>query len=166
VSSGSRRILVVDDDPASCELVAYSLKALGYKVAIASDGTRALNMNLDDDIELVILDMHMPVYDGAEVLAMLRTRHSSRPLKFLALSADESTDTRESMRRSGADGFLTKPVDIEALRQEVSRLVPGQSQNEGDLQRRVRERGVAQVLSSWRVNPRAALLRDDGMDEA
>ena len=162
MSSGSRRILVVDDDPASCELVAYFLKSLGYNVAIAADGRRALNMNLDDDIELVILDVHMPGYDGAEVLAMLRRRHLSRPVKFLALTADESTDARESMSRSGADGFLTKPVDLTALQGEVSRLVPGQSQNEGVLHRRVRERGAGIALSSRRVNPRAGLVRGDG----
>lgn len=162
MSSGSRRILVVDDDPASCELVAYALKSLGYKVAIAADGGRALNMNLDDDIELVILDVHMPVYDGAEVMAMLRRRHLSRPIKFLALTADESLDARESMSRSGADGFLTKPVDLAALRSEVSRLVPGQSQNEGVLHRRVRERAIGHVLSSRRVNPRPGWLRGDG----
>src|SRR5689334_19562548 len=140
--SGSRRILVVDDDPASCELVAYALKSLGYGVAIAADGMRALNMNLEDDIELVILDMHMPVYDGDEVLAMLRERHGSRPIKFLAITGDESLHARESMSRSGADGFLTKPVDLAALRLEVSRLVPGAPRDEGALHRRVREQGV------------------------
>lgn len=158
MSAGGRRILVIDDDPASCDLVAYFLKSLGYHVAIAADGSRALNMDLDDEIELVILDMHMPVYDGAEVLAMLRERHVSRPVKFLALTADESTDARDSMSRSGADGFLTKPVDLSLLREEVSRLVPGQSQGEGALHRRVRERGVGGVLSSRRVNPRAGLM--------
>jgi DNA-binding response OmpR family regulator len=162
MTSVSRRILVVDDDPASCELLAYSLKSLGYNVAIAADGTRAMNMNLDDDIELVILDVHLPLYSGPEILAMLRERHVSRQVKFLALTADESTDARESMIRSGADGFLTKPVDLVALREEVSRLVPGHSQSGGALLRRVRQRGLGHVVSERPTNPRAGLLRGDG----
>lgn len=153
------RILVVDDDPASCELVAYYLKSQGYHVAIAPDGDRALNMNLDDDIELVILDVHMPVYDGTKVLSLLRGRSLLRPVKVIALTGDDSPDVRESMERSGVDGFLTKPVHLETLRDEVNRLIPGQSQDEGGLHRRVRERGLEEVLSARRVNPRAGLRR-------
>lgn len=139
---------MVDDDPASCELLAYFLKSLGYRVAIAADGSRALNMNLDDDIELVILDAHMPGHDGAEVITLLRQRSISRPVKFLAVTGDESADVRESMSRSGADGFLTKPVDLTELREEVKRLVPGRPAAEGALHRRVRR--VAAGGSGWR----------------
>jgi len=156
MTSASRRILVVDDDPASNELVAYFLKSLGYNVAIAADGGRALNMDLDDDIELVILDVHLPQHDGDEVLLMLRQRHLSRPVKVLALTADGSDEVRDSMQSAGADGFLTKPVDLDVLREEVSRLMPGHSQVEGGLYRRVRERGV----TPRSIDPRAALKRD------
>jgi len=155
MTSASRRILVVDDDPAGNELVAYFLKSLGYNVAIAADGGRALNMDLDDDIELIILDVHLPQHDGDEVLVMLRERHLSRPVKVLALTADGSDEVRESMQSAGADGFLTKPVDLDVLREEVGRLMPGHSQAEGGLYRRVRERGV----TPRSIDPRAALKR-------
>ena len=155
MTTASRRILVVDDDPASNELVGYFLKSLGYNVAIAADGTRALNMDLDDDIELVILDVHLPRYDGDEVLVMLRERRLSRPVKVLALTADGSDQVRESMESAGADGFLTKPVDLDVLRGEVIRLMPGRAQGEGALHRRVRERG----LTPLSVDPRASLKR-------
>jgi CheY-like chemotaxis protein len=155
MTSASRRILVVDDDPASNELVAYFLKSLGYNVAIAADGNRALNMDLDDDIELVILDVHLPQYGGDEVLLMLRGRQLTRQVKVLALTADESDEVRESMQSAGADGFLTKPVDLDVLREEVSRLMPGESQVEGALSRRMRERGV----TPRNIDPRAALRR-------
>ena len=160
MSSENRRILVVDDDPASCELVAYFLKSLGYDVAIAPDGGRALNMNLDDEIELVILDFHMPVYDGPQVLAMLRRRRLDRQVKVLALTADESEESREEMDREGADGFLTKPVDLDALHDEVVRLMPGMAQREGALHRRVRERRVELALSSRTFDRRRHLWRD------
>jgi hypothetical protein len=162
VSSGGRRILVVDDDPASCELVAYALKSIGYNVAIAADGSRALNMDLDDDIELVILDVHMPEHDGAEVLMMLRERHTTRSIRVLAITGDVSQEARNRMDNSGADGFLTKPVDLAELRREVGRLMPGLAQHEGGLYRRVRERGVGYKLGLHVIDPRAELLRDEG----
>lgn len=136
----SRRILVVDDDPASSELVMYFLKSLGYRVAYAADGNRALNVGVEDDIELVILDAHLPVYDGFEVVAMLRGRRLMRPLKFLALTADESLEVREAFESTGVDGFLTKPVDLHSLREHVDRLMAGQAHHELGLYRRSLQR--------------------------
>lgn len=123
---GATRILVVDDDPASCELVAYSLKPLGYRVAIAADGSRALNMGIDDDIGLVILDVHMPARDGIEILATLRERSRTRPLKVLALTGDTSAEVRSAMETKGIDGYLTKPIDLKSLREVVTRLMADQ----------------------------------------
>jgi len=137
---GSRRILVVDDDPASCEVVAYSLKSLGYRVAIAADGYRALNMDFEDDLGLVILDVHMPVLDGIEILAMLRQRHSMKSVKVLAMTGDESAEVRAALEVGGIDGFLTKPVDLTTLREEVGRLMAGNAQRDLGLFRRSLDR--------------------------
>jgi len=134
------RILVVDDDPSSCELVAYSLKPLGYRVAIAADGNRALNMGMDGDIGLVILDVHMPMFDGIEILAMLRERHKMRPVKVLALTGDGSAEVRASMESKGIDGFLTKPVNLKSLREEVTRLMADSMPGDLGLYRRVLDR--------------------------
>ncbi len=139
-----RRILVVDDDPASCELVSYFLKSLGYRVATAPDGIRALNMGDRDDIELVILDLHMPAFDGFEVLAMFREREHARPVKVLALTGDDSTEVREEFESRGIDGFLTKPVDLEGLREAVSRLMTAPALRERGLYGRVMERRLHQ----------------------
>ncbi len=140
--------------------MAYYLKSLGYDVAIAADGSRALNMNLDDEIELVILDFHIPIYDGAEVMMQLRQRRLLRPIKVLAVTADGSLGVRDEMCQAGVDGFLTKPVDPQALRDEVSRLLPGLPQREGALHRRIRKRNLEPLLSSHQVDPRAGLQRD------
>jgi hypothetical protein len=133
--SDTRRILVVDDDPASVELVTYFLKSLGYRVATAPDGNRALNIGAEDDIELVILDVHMPSYDGVEVLAMLREQHAVRPVKVLALTGDDSSHVRVELENAGIDGFLTKPVDLNRLQDEVSRLMAGQVRRDVGLYR-------------------------------
>ena len=119
----SGRILVADDDPASAELLTYFLESRGFEVATAADGNRALEMGTSGKYQLVILDVHMPTYDGVEVLQFLRKRYLLHPIKVIALTGDLSDDLREALERKGIDSFLTKPVDLALLRREVDRLM-------------------------------------------
>ena len=118
----SKRILVADDDPASAELLTYYLEAHGFDVSTAPDGNRALEMGTSGDYQLVILDVHMPMYDGIELLQFLRKRHVLHPIKIIALTGDLSDEVREALRGGGIDSFLTKPVDLQLLGDEVDRL--------------------------------------------
>ncbi len=117
------RILVADDDPASAELLTYFLESEGFSVSTAPDGNRALDMGTSGEFQLVILDVHMPMYDGIEVLQMLRKRYVRRPIKVMALTGDLSDEVRQSLETGGVDSFLTKPVDLALLREEVNRLM-------------------------------------------
>ena len=119
----SGRILVADDDPASAELLMYFLESRGFHVSTAADGNRALEMGTSGDFELVILDVHMPMYDGVEVLQFLRKRYVLRPIKVIALTGDLSDEVREALEGNAIDSFLTKPVDLAQLRREVERLM-------------------------------------------
>jgi len=121
--SGRGRILVADDDPASAELLKYFLESHGFAVETAPDGNRALDMGTSGDFQLVILDMHMPMYDGVEVLEFLRKRHVLHPIKVIAVTGDLSEDLRAELQAGGIDSFLTKPVDLQLLRAEVDRLM-------------------------------------------
>jgi CheY-like chemotaxis protein len=115
-------ILVADDDPASAELLTYFLEAHGFQVSTAPDGNRALEMGTTGDYQVVILDVHMPMYDGVEVLQFLRKRHVLHPIKVIALTGDLSDDVRRALEDGGIDSFFTKPVDLARLRDEVTRL--------------------------------------------
>jgi CheY-like chemotaxis protein len=118
----STRVLVADDDPASAELVLTFLQANGYQVSAATDGNRALELGASGDYKLVILDVHMPLYDGIEVVELLRKRHVLHPIKIIGLTGDTSEDVRLALVRGGVDSFLTKPVNLALLREEVKRL--------------------------------------------
>jgi len=119
----SARILVADDDPASIDLLTSFLRSLGFQVEAASDGNRALEMGFSGDFQLVILDVHMPMYDGVEVLKLLRRRHVLHPVKVMALTGDDSPGVRDALQGGGIDGCMTKPVDLRLLRKEVNRLL-------------------------------------------
>jgi len=116
------RILVADDDPASAELLSYFLESRGYEVATAPDGNRALDMGTSGEYSLVILDVHMPMYDGVELLEFLRKRYKLHPIKVIALTGDLSEEVRQALQAGGIDSFLTKPVDLHRLGEEVNRL--------------------------------------------
>ena len=117
------RVLVADDDPASAELLTYFLESNGFEVSTAPDGNRALEMGTSGDYQLVILDVHMPMYDGIELLQFLRKRHVLHPIKVIALTGDLSDETREALAGGGIDSFMTKPVDLGLLKDEVNRLL-------------------------------------------
>jgi len=117
------RVLVADDDPASAELLTYFLESNGFEVSTAPDGNRALEMGTSGDYQLVILDVHMPMYDGIELLQFLRKRHVLHPIKVIALTGDLSDETREALAGGGIDSFMTKPVDLGLSKDEVNRLL-------------------------------------------
>ena len=101
----------------------YFLESNGFEVSTAPDGNRALEMGSSGDYQLVILDVHMPMYDGIELLQFLRKRHVLHPIKVIALTGDLSDETREALAGGGIDSFMTKPVDLGLLKDEVNRLL-------------------------------------------
>ena len=117
------RILIAEDDPASLELVQVYLESKGYEVSSASDGNRALELSESGEFDLLILDIHMPLYEGVEVLQMLRKRFLHHPIKVIALTADAGSGLRDDLFREGIDGYLTKPVSLAELGEEVTRVL-------------------------------------------
>jgi len=117
------RILVVDDDAASLDLVTTWLQSHGYSVTEAADGNRAVSLGTEEKFDLVILDVHVPTYDGIEILRFLRKRSVHRPVKVIALTGDSTESVRTQLTRYGIDSYMTKPVELKALLDEVQRLL-------------------------------------------
>jgi CheY-like chemotaxis protein len=117
------RILVAEDDPSSLKLVQVFLESEGYDVEAALDGNRALDLAGSGDFNLLILDIHMPLYGGVEVLQMLRKRFLHHPMRIIAVTADSRPELRDELMREGIDGYLIKPVSLELLGAEVRRLL-------------------------------------------
>jgi DNA-binding response OmpR family regulator len=117
------RILVVDDDAASLDLVTTLLQSHGYSVCQAADGNRAISMGTEEKFDLVILDVHVPTYDGIEILQFLRKRYVRRPVKVIAVTGDSTESIRTRLVRHGIDSYMTKPVELKVLLGEVQRLL-------------------------------------------
>ena len=107
------RILVVDDDKISLQLVSRILQNFGYEVITASDGTEAWNILQIEAISFVITDWMMPGIDGLEVCRRLRSNPSYTPI--LMLTSKTSELDRVLGLEIGADDYVTKPFSIKEL---------------------------------------------------
>ena len=108
----ARRVLVVEDDRRSGELMTILLEDQGLTVQMAPSGERALELLAEDRPSAVVLDILLPGIDGWEVLARIRSNPRTEHLPVLVVSI---LDERRRALDLGADEYLTKPVDREAL---------------------------------------------------
>ena len=120
----SIRVLVADGNPISRDVLFKHLEAMGYTVDVARDGDHALAMAASGGYHIMLLDVHMPVFNGVEVMRRLHLL-MGRSLRVIAIGADRVPTSREEMRRMGVDGYLTKPVDLWRLDEELRRVLRG-----------------------------------------
>ncbi len=122
MSAGSKgRVLIVDDEANAREALAELLTDEGYTTATASDGYKALGVMGDFEPEVVLTDLKMPVLDGVSLVK--RGRNIVPHAAFLVMTAFGSIDTAVEAIKSGAENYLTKPLDMNALTALVERAM-------------------------------------------
>ena len=107
-----KKILIIEDDPEIIKLLEIHLTDLIYSTAKAMDGETGLLMALENDYDLVILDLTLPVMDGVEVCKKLRSKKST-PIIMLTAKSEEID--RVLGLEIGADDYITKPFSIREL---------------------------------------------------
>lgn len=139
------RVLVVDDDEPTRELLATILRSAGFETAVAASGGIALALALKSRPSLVLLDVSMPGLSGYEVCHELRERFGQTlPILFLSGERTESFD-RVAGFLIGADDYLVKPVSPDELVARVRRRLA--VANEDRVQLTEREREVLTLLA-------------------
>ncbi|WP_280345835.1 response regulator transcription factor [Nocardia neocaledoniensis] len=114
-------VLVVDDDPDVLASVERGLRLSGFQVLVARDGAAALRSVSEHSPDAVVLDMNMPVLDGAGVVTALRAMGNDVPV--CVLSARSSVDDRIAGLESGADDYLVKPFELAELVARIRALL-------------------------------------------
>lgn len=113
------KILVVDDVEQNRNLVRRRLERLGYHVAEAESGMRALQMMQEDMPDIVLLDFMMPQMSGVEVLHVIRSEWKITNLPIIMQTARAEGEAVSEALAAGADDYVTKPIDFEALRARI-----------------------------------------------
>lgn len=106
------RILVVEDEPAILDAVAYTLRGEGYDVGTAADGERALAEASEGEYDLMILDLMLPKLSGSEILRRVRQEST---LPVIVLTAKGAEAERVLGLEIGADDYVTKPFSMAEL---------------------------------------------------
>ena len=119
-----RRVLVVDDNRDSADVMALLLQFAGHKVLVAYDGAQALDACTSFDPEVVLLDIGLPILDGYEVARQIRARPGRQPL-LIALTGWGELENRRRSQAAGFDAHLVKPVDRDALMKLIDDPRPG-----------------------------------------
>jgi two-component system, OmpR family, alkaline phosphatase synthesis response regulator PhoP len=123
-----KRILVVEDEIALRQMIAFNLEAEGYEVVAVADGKKALELLPSiNRFALVVLDVMMPFVSGLDVCAEIR-KQSQVPVLFL--SAKGTSADRIAGLKLGANDYLAKPFDLEELLLRVSVLAGKNENNE------------------------------------
>ncbi|MBV1786849.1 response regulator [Marinobacterium sp. D7] len=115
VDLNGRKVLVVDDDLRNTYALAKVLKEHGLKVSLADNGQLALEkLQAEEDVELILMDIMMPIMDGYEAMKRIRDQ-ISRSVPIIALTAKAMADDRDKCIEAGASDYMPKPVDINSL---------------------------------------------------
>lgn len=119
----SHRILLIDDEADILEFMEYNLRKAGYEVFTAPDGAEGLRMAAEHRPHLILLDMMMPVMDGAETCRAIRADPALRDTMIVFLSALSEEEHQIAAFGVGADDYIAKPVKMKILMSRVQAIL-------------------------------------------
>ena len=143
------KILLIEDNEWSRDMLARRLSRRGYQVISAADGRRGIALAHDRSPDLIVMDMSLPEIDGWEATRRLKADPATRAIPIVALTAHAMASDRQKAMDAGCDDYHTKPVDFESLVRSL----------EAFLEARQRRARIAPVPAGIGLDP-AALRRD------
>jgi two-component system, OmpR family, alkaline phosphatase synthesis response regulator PhoP len=118
-----KKILVIEDDPATSRLVDYSLRREGYQVITAFNGLEGIRKARNEAPDLVILDVMLPGMDGFEICHRLREEPATANMPILMFSAKAQDADKSTGLKVGADDYLCKPAAPADIVKKVSKML-------------------------------------------
>lgn len=115
-------ILLVEDNALNQMIITKLVQKIPYKLTLADDGDEALKYVQDErqPIDLVLMDLHLPNMDGYQTVRKIRALPQGRDLPIVALTAGKEQDLPHHVEEAGMIALLSKPINIEALKEIVN----------------------------------------------
>ena len=117
-----KKILVVEDDEVERELVRMTLEREGYRVVTAEDGERGFEAAVAERPDLIVTDVAMPAADGVQLVRRVRSEAAIASTPILVTTGYGTGNATYTLTQ-GADAYEPKPLDPDALRESVRRLL-------------------------------------------
>jgi len=125
--SPPKKILIVDDNEDSRDLAAKILERFGYLIVQAVDGEEALTKAFSERPDLILMDRSLPKIDGLEVTRRLKREETLKNIPIVALTAHAMRGDREKALEAGCDGFISKPINVRLLPEQVRSCLEARS---------------------------------------
>jgi CheY-like chemotaxis protein len=117
------KILYVEDNPMSAEIVRRLLTRSGYEVLEAANGFAALEITLNERPDLILMDIHLPGMTGTETAARIKAYPELARIPIIALTANAMHGDRQRFLSSGFEDYLSKPVSKTELRNLIAQIL-------------------------------------------
>src|ERR1700751_5374958 len=135
-SERSLRVLLAEDNPVNQTLAMRILEKLGHNVQVVNDGREALRRSQAEEFDLILMDVQMPEMDGLEATKAIRAAEAStgKHISIIAMTAHAMKGDREKCVSAGMDGYLSKPIRIDELKQAMSEVKKTQNMGQSSEQ--------------------------------
>jgi CheY-like chemotaxis protein len=117
------RILLVEDNEMNRDMLSRRLARRGFEVLLAEDGEQAIAVAGREPLDLILMDLSLPVLDGWEATRRLKRAEATAGVPVLALTAHAMSTDRDRALEAGCDDYDTKPVDMPRLLGKIERLL-------------------------------------------
>ena len=124
---GKARVLYIEDNPDNMILVKRILEIEGYEVIGALTGREGLIKAMQNKPDIVITDINLPDIDGYEITHNLKTDKTTAHIPVVAMTANVMQKDRENVFGAGCDGYITKPIDVDELPEQIESFLKGAS---------------------------------------
>jgi two-component system cell cycle response regulator len=176
------RVLVIEDNPASLDLIVYLLKAFGHSPLLARDGLQGIEVARNERPDLILCDIQLPGANGVEVCRQLKNDPAFRDVPMVAVTAYAMVGDREKLLSEGFNGYLSKPINPQTFIDQVSpylRTNEGQPETSAPVSSRAKvevKEGTILVVDNSPVNIKLSrsmlepfgykIIEAKGVDEA
>ena len=127
--SMSKKILIVEDNEDSRELVVKVLKNKGYLMVEAIDGEEAIEKAIAEKPDLILMDISIPKLNGYEATKKLKGLDEFREIPIVALTAHAMKGDRENVIAEGFEGYIPKPIDVRSFPDQVRSFLRGKRES-------------------------------------
>lgn len=123
MDANNKTVLIIDDDARNIFALNAVLKSRGYRCISAQGAAEAIEL-LEGDIptDVVLIDMMMPGMDGYQAIPVIKGLENRQGLPVIAVTAQAMVGDREKCLKAGADGYVSKPIDVDKLMQQLAAL--------------------------------------------